>query len=174
MKLFVGLGNPGKDYENTRHNAGFKFIDFLAHRYNVTFSSKFSSLFAEAQGKEGEKLMFLKPQTFMNDSGRGVVEIMKFYKISPDNVHVAFDDLDIKLGEFKVQKGHYPKVHNGVNDIINKTATDQFIYIRIGIDGRSPIEREFVQGKSYVLQKFDYNLTPVFGSIMQRLGLLSQ
>jgi peptidyl-tRNA hydrolase, PTH1 family len=173
MKLIVGLGNPGKEYELTRHNAGFQFVEFLVKKYSLNVTNKFSSLFAEMQFA-GEKIIILKPQTFMNESGRAVVEAMKFYKITFDDVYIAFDDLDIKLGEFKVQKGHYPKVHNGINDIIGKTKTDQFTYIRIGVDDRSPIEKDFLSGKDYVLKKFTYNLSPIFENIILKLDFLKE
>lgn len=170
MKLFVGLGNPGKEYENTRHNIGFKFIDFLAEKHSSTFSNKFQSLYAEFQ-QNGEKIILLKPQTFMNDSGSAVQKIMKFYKLTPEDIFIAFDDLDIKQGEFKIQKAKYPKVHNGVNDIINKSSSDEFHFIRIGIDGRSELEREFVSGKDYVLRKDSMEFSKeVFETVIADLG----
>lgn len=164
MKLFVGLGNPGKEYENTRHNIGFKFIDFIAEKQSLNFTNKFQSHYAEFN-KDGEKTILLKPQTFMNNSGSAVVEVMKFYKIVAENIYIIFDDLDIKEGEFKIQKAKYPKVHNGINDIIQKTGTDKFNFIRIGIDGRSEIERKFISGKDYVLQKTGLDLGEAFREI---------
>jgi PTH1 family peptidyl-tRNA hydrolase len=168
MKLFVGLGNPGKEYEQTRHNAGATFIDFLAKQNNVSFISKFRSLYAEFQ-HNGEKVILLKPQTFMNASGSAVLECAKFYKIGVEDIIIAFDDLDIKQGDFKIQKGKYPKVHNGVNDILQKLSTDQFWFVRIGIDNRTEIERQFIAGRDYVLQKTDGKYDEIFASITAEL-----
>ncbi len=170
MKLFVGLGNPGKEYEKTRHNAGFMLIDYIANLKGVSFTSKFSSLFAEFSDPEGEKVILLKPQTYMNESGKAVQEAMKFYKIGHENVYIAFDDLDIQFGEFKIQKAKYPKIHNGVNDIIKKTGTDQFTFVRIGTDDRSPIERQFIQGRDYVLQKTSVNFSEILKRIATELA----
>ena len=173
MKLFVGLGNPGKEYENTRHNIGFKFIDFLANKNTLTFSNKFQSLYSEFQSN-GEKVILLKPQTFMNNSGSAVQEVMKFYKLNSEDVYIIFDDLDIKEGEFKVQKAKYPKVHNGVNDIIQKTGTDKFNFVRIGIDGRNEIERDFVSGRDYVLRRESLNqYENIFKEIYTKVEILS-
>lgn len=169
MKLLIGLGNPDKEFENTRHNAGFKFIDFIAEKLSLrSFSKQFSSLFAEIQ-VSGEKTVLLKPQTGMNLSGKAVQEVVHFYKLQPEQVFIAFDDLDIKEGEWKISKGHYPKVHNGVNDIINRTGYDDFNYIRIGIDGRTVIQREFMSGKDYVLQKSSFNYKEQFEEIWNEL-----
>lgn len=169
MKLIVGLGNPGKEYENTRHNAGFRFIDYVARKLDLNFTNKFSSLFAETHGADGEKIILIKPQTYMNASGRAVVETIQFYKLKPEDVYIAFDDLDIKLGEFKLQKGKYPKIHNGVNDILNKTKTEQFNFIRIGVENRSPIEKDFLSGSDYVLKKFDYDLSHIFENVLLKI-----
>lgn len=168
MKLFVGLGNPGKEYENTRHNIGAKFIDFLGEKLDLKFTEKFRSLFSDAQ-VEGEKIIFLKPQTFMNNSGSAVQEAAKFFKIGPENIFVAFDDLDIVEGDSKIQLGKYPKVHNGVNDVIEKLGTDKINFIRIGIDGRNEIEKKFLAGRDYVLQKTDHDFSRVFEEVREKL-----
>jgi len=172
MKLIIGLGNPGKDYEKTRHNAGFMFVDFLASKLAAGgFVNKFSSLYSETTlGRE--KVVLLKPQTFMNDSGKAVAEIAKFYKIAPENIWVAFDDLDLKQGEFKIQKAKYPKVHNGINDIIEKLGSDQFNFIRIGIESREGDLRKLISGHDYVLQKTDFDFMPTFEAIQKQLGIM--
>jgi peptidyl-tRNA hydrolase, PTH1 family len=170
MKLIVGLGNPGKEYENTRHNAGASFVDFLVKKMNLNFVEKFRSLYVDTQ-INGEKIIFIKPQTFMNDSGSAVVETAKFFKILPENIFIAFDDLDIIEGEWKLQLGKYPKIHNGVNDIIQKLGTDKVNFIRIGIDGRSPVERDFIQGRDYVLAKSKFDYVKIFDEISKTLNL---
>lgn len=170
MKAIIGLGNPGKEYENTRHNAGFKFVEFIVQKNSLTSVNKFSSLFYELLDKHGEKLILIKPQTFMNDSGKAVQELITFYKLEPENIYIAFDDLDIALGQFKIQKGRYPKVHNGVNDIINRTGRSDFNFIRIGIDDRNHDERNFLAGRDYVLKKFEYDFTATFKEICLKLN----
>jgi peptidyl-tRNA hydrolase, PTH1 family len=169
MKLIVGLGNPGKEYEKTRHNAGANFVAFIAKKREIIFSSKFQSLYAEFNDDTGEKIILLQPQTFMNNSGSAVLEAVKFYKLTPENVFIAFDDLDILEGDFKIQIGKHPKIHNGINDITTKTKTDQYYFIRIGVDSRSIIERKFLKGSNYVLKKTDYNFIPVYEKIVLEL-----
>lgn len=170
MKLFVGLGNPGKEYENTRHNIGASLIDFLVNKLGLSYQEKFRSLYTDTQIK-GEKAIFLKPQTFMNTSGSAVIEAAKFYKIEPENIFIAFDDLDIVQGEYKIQLSKYPKVHNGVNDIIQKLGTDKINFIRIGVDGRSKIERDFISGADYVLSKSNFDFKNIFDEISKNLNL---
>jgi PTH1 family peptidyl-tRNA hydrolase len=170
MKLFVGLGNPAKDYENTRHNVGASFVDFLVRKLGLSYQTKFRSLYADAQ-VDGEKVIFIKPQTFMNLSGDAVSEVVKFYKIEFSDIFIAFDDLDIKEGEYKIQLGKYPKVHNGVNDIIAKLGTSEINFIRIGIDGRNEEERKFMAGSDYVLSRLDFDFKGVFGEIEKKLGI---
>lgn len=168
MKLIVGLGNPGKEYEATRHNIGASFVDFKAKQYSLSFTSKFQSLFAEFN-HNGEKIMLLKPQTYMNLSGSAVLEATKFYKLTPNDIIIVFDDLDIKEGEYKIQRKKYPKFHNGVNDIIKRIASDEFWYVRIGIDARNPHERSFIPGRDYVLQKTNNDFTELFSKVDNEL-----
>src|SRR6185369_4075580 len=116
MRLFVGLGNPGKKYEKTRHNVGWLVLDSLQIP-NTKFEVQ--KQFNAEVLKIGETIL-AKPQTFMNDSGVAVSAIVNFYKIEPDNIYVIHDDLDIKLGEYKIQKGKGPKQHNGILSIEEK------------------------------------------------------
>lgn len=174
MKLIVGLGNPGKEYEKSRHNLGFQFIDYLANKYDSKFVNKFQSLYSEVKLKNVGKVILLKPQTFMNASGNAVQQATKFYKIPAENIFIVFDDLDIKAGEFKIQKGKYPKIHNGVNDIINKLGTDQVWFVRIGSDERSDVERKFIAGKDYVLQKTGCEFREVFEKVEEKLAPITE
>lgn len=147
--LFVGLGNPGEKYSDTRHNAGFLFVDYLATLLNAKFLDKKRW---QAQIAEPDRTISLvKPQTFMNASGQAVRSIVAFYKINPESMFVAFDDLDLEQGTGKVQFGRGPKSHNGLNSIYQELGTDQFWHIRIGIDGRSGDKT--VPPDAYVLQK---------------------
>ncbi len=170
MKLIVGLGNPGKEYENTRHNAGFMFIDYLAKVQNITFVKKFRGEYTEFIVKS-EKVALLKPQTFMNDSGRSAQEAAKFYKLQPEDIYIAFDDLDLAQSDFKIQKGKYPKVNNGVNDIIEILDTDKLNFIRIGIDAREPQLKKLIAGGDYVLQKTAFSFEASFKEIEAKLAL---
>jgi PTH1 family peptidyl-tRNA hydrolase len=164
MKLLVGLGNPGKEYEKTRHNLGAKFIEFISRKEGVSMSTKFQSKVGDFPLTD-EKIIILQPQTFMNNSGSAVQEVKKFYKLQNKDIYIVFDDLDIAQGSYKIQFGHYPKVHNGVNDILLKLKSDQINFIRIGADGRSQIERKFIQGSSYVLQNVDFDFNSTYEKI---------
>ncbi len=169
MKALVGLGNPGKEYDTTWHNAGFQFIDYCAEKFQIGFSNKFRSLFAETRLDSGQKLILLKPQNYMNNSGSAVLELKKFYKLDSNDICICFDDLDLPVDTFKIQHKKYPKVHNGVNDIIATTATDEYTFVRIGIENRSPVEREFLRGREYVLQKSRHDFTLLFRTILLEL-----
>ena len=142
MILIVGLGNPGKQYENTRHNLGFRVLDLFSdgEGWQNKYNSKFIKL---------EDIILAKPQTFMNKSGEVVNEILKFY---PDaQLVVIHDDLDFPLGSIRIQKNASAAGHNGVQNIIDELSTQDFIRIRLGID--SPARGQ-VPGEDFVLQKF--------------------
>ena len=132
MFLIVGLGNPGKEYENTRHNAGFMAVDELADEYGFgAFKSKFDGVIAE--GKiENEKVYLLKPHTYMNLSGNSVVKAAGFYKILPQNVIVLHDDMDLPIGKLKAKIGGGSGGHNGLKSI-DAAITPNYNRIRIGV-----------------------------------------
>jgi PTH1 family peptidyl-tRNA hydrolase len=134
IKLIVGLGNPGREYEATRHNAGFWWVDELARKHNVNFKneSKFHGLVARAT-LHGHEVHLLKPQTFMNVSGRAVVALALFYKILPDQILVVHDELDLPPGSAKLKMGGGHGGHNGLKDIIAQLGTKDFWRMRIGI-----------------------------------------
>lgn len=154
MRVIVGLGNPGITYENTRHNAGFMTLDKIASKNNISFDEKTkfkSHLFRKADD------FFMKPTTFMNKSGEAVQSLFSFYKFdcgteSAPQLFVLHDDLDISLGQWKVQFGTGPKVHNGVQSLYDALGTKNFVHVRIGIDARNG-DRS-IPGKDYVLQQF--------------------
>ncbi len=158
MKLIVGLGNPGKEYEKTRHNAGFLALDELIGqiqdlRFKIQDGFKYEDKFdAEMMGGEikGEKVIFVKPQTFMNNSGEAVKKIADFYKISPSDIIIIHDDLDIPFGEVKVKTGGSSAGHNGVQSVIDHLGTEAFRRVKIGI-GRPT---EGISADKYVLQPF--------------------
>lgn len=148
MKLVVGLGNPGSKYDNTRHNIGFMFLDHMAKTYNTSFSRKNNYEIAEIN-ISGEKVLLLKPQTFMNLSGEAVNAVCSFYKITADDIIVIYDDLDMMFGKLRVKDNSSSGGHNGIKNIISHLHTQQFMRIKVGINN------EFKKDvKSFVLSKF--------------------
>ncbi len=131
VQLIVGLGNPGKKYLKTRHNAGFWFLDKLLSdfRYDKKFNADISETLIG-----GHKVYLLKPLTFMNVSGDAVQKVLQFYKIAPENMLVAHDELDFPAGQCRLKKGGGHGGHNGLRDIIAKTGSRDFLRLRIGID----------------------------------------
>ncbi|GAB4125489.1 MAG: aminoacyl-tRNA hydrolase [Sideroxydans sp.] len=134
IKLIVGLGNPGKEYEATRHNAGFWWVDELARMQNANFRAegKFHGLVAKTN-LHGHEVHLLKPQTFMNASGRAVAALAQFYRIVPAQILVVHDELDLPPGSAKLKLGGGHGGHNGLKDIIAHLGTKDFWRLRIGI-----------------------------------------
>lgn len=152
MKLVVGLGNPGKEYENTRHNAGFMVVDKLVGDKSWA-KSKGAPLVYSWLLVEDEKIEVIKPTTFMNKSGEAVMgSLKKHAELTLSDVYVVHDDLDIKLGEWKINLGKGPRDHKGVKSIEEKLGTSDFWRVRVGVDNRDPENR--IPGDSYVLMKF--------------------
>lgn len=150
IKMIVGLGNPGSEYEQTRHNAGFWFIDELAWQYKATLKEekKFFGSVARISISDSD-LWLLKPSTFMNRSGQAVAALAQFYKIKPEEILVVHDELDIPCGRIKFKLGGGNGGHNGLKDIQARLGTPDFYRLRLGID--HPGERNLVVG--YVLNK---------------------
>ena len=172
MKLIVGLGNPDKKYQNTRHNLGSKIVEQFAKvvcKSSFINKSKFSAQVAEYQNN-----LFVVPLEYMNNSGVSVQKIANFYKISPLDIYIVHDDLDIEIGDYRVQFDRGPAGHNGIKSIIENLATQQFNRIRIGIG--KPQDSTSVE--DYVLQNFSKEeqdiittLTPeIFKEIKNILG----
>jgi len=134
MKLIVGLGNPGKQYEKTRHNAGFMAVDFLAEHSGLAFkkSDKHKCELAEGQMLD-EKVVLIKPQTFMNLSGQSVQSVISFYKIGLSDIIVIYDDVDIPSGNLKIRPSGSPGTHNGMRSVTQLLGSEEFIRIRLGI-----------------------------------------
>lgn len=148
VKLIAGLGNPGTRYQWTRHNAGFMVLDRLSEIAGIQISKKgFSGLCGEGWWK-GERLLLLKPLTFMNLSGRSVAEAIRFHKLSPQDVVVVHDDLDIPFGRVKLKRGGGHGGHNGLRSILAELGNGDFTRVRVGID--RPVRGDVV----------DYVLTP--------------
>ena len=134
-KLIVGLGNPGSEYDNTRHNAGWWLLDRLSQQLNVTLSpeSKFHGLTARARIHGGD-VWLLQPMQYMNRSGAAIATLAHFYKILPENIIVLHDELDLPIGSAKMKLGGSSGGHNGLKDTQAKLGTDKFWRLRIGID----------------------------------------
>lgn len=148
IRVIIGLGNPGKEYADTRHNVGFKTVDLLAKKLAVELNQKkFSSIFGQTEF-EGKKLILLKPQDYMNRSGQAVSAIKGFYKVEDSDLMVVTDDMAIEPGVIRVRAQGSAGGHNGLKDIIQQLGSDQFPRLRIGI-GKSdlPDSRDYVLGK---------------------------
>jgi peptidyl-tRNA hydrolase, PTH1 family len=161
MKLIVGLGNPGKRYENTRHNVGFMVVEAFATKIlnlQLTNSNKFSNSNFQFKKKFesdlliNDKFILAKPQTYMNLSGNTVSKIVNHYKIKHTDLWVIHDDLDLRLGEYKIQFAKGPKLHYGISSIEEKLGSNNFWRVRIGVDNREKDNR--IAGEDYVLQPF--------------------
>lgn len=149
--LIVGLGNPGKQYENTRHNVGFMVVDELARRHNGTFGKTERKAQLTDVTIQGKRVLLVKPQTFMNLSGEAVRALVDFYKIALTNILVISDDLDIPLGTLRIRRGSGHGGQNGVRSIIQHLGTQDFCRVRIGI-GRPPGKMD---PAAYVLRPFE-------------------
>ena len=150
IKLLVGLGNPGPEYEDTRHNAGFWWIDAVARELKVSLTPErsYHGLVARTQ-VDGRNLWLLEPQTFMNVSGKSVAALARFFKIAPQEILVAHDEMDIEPGEAKLKLGGSHAGHNGLRDIHAQLGTADYWRLRIGV-GHPGVKSEVV---SWVLKK---------------------
>ncbi|TAA69690.1 aminoacyl-tRNA hydrolase [Planococcus salinarum] len=150
MKLIIGLGNPGKTYEQTRHNIGFHVIDHLASKWNAPLAqAKFKGMHSVIHRPEG-KVMLLKPLTYMNLSGESVSAVMDYYDIGIDDILVIYDDLDLPTGQLRLRQKGSAGGHNGIKSLIQHLGTQNFNRIRIGIS-RPPAGMKV---PDYVLSKF--------------------
>src|SRR5574344_1270831 len=153
MKLIVGLGNPGKEYENTRHNVGFMVLDYFPG--NNSWQEKFDALYRE-ECINSQKIIFIKPLTYMNLSGDSVIKFVNFYKIAPADVLVIQDDMDLPIGKYRLKYKSSCGGHNGIRSIINVLGTESVPRLKIGIS-----RNNLSDTKDYVLSKFnkgDYEL----------------
>lgn len=149
MYLIVGLGNPGDQYKNTRHNVGFDIIDLIAEKYNISLSRvKFKGIYGEANIR-GEKVILLKPQTYMNLSGESVRGICDFFKIDSENIIVIYDDISLEIGKLRIRNKGSAGGHNGIKNIITQLSTDVFPRIKVGV---GQPKHDLV---NHVLGKFD-------------------
>lgn len=138
MFVIVGLGNPGKKYENTRHNAGFIAIDALASKYGISISEKKHKALCGTGIIEGNKVLLVKPETYMNLSGESVRSVMDFYKLDPEeDMLVIYDDISLAPGNIRIRKKGSAGGHNGIKSLIAHTGTQNFMRIKVGV-GEKP------------------------------------
>ena len=175
MKLVVGLGNPGKEYVNTRHNIGYSFVDYYLEKKfgNVNWTKKFDGKYTQVI-VDKEKVVFLKPETFMNLSGNSVKKIVDYFDISIDDVLIISDDLDLFVGNYKLRLEGSCGGHNGLRDIENKLGTNKYKRLKIGISNdKNSNTKDYVLGKfskadldtivnkfkeiNNIIEEFDYN-----------------
>lgn len=171
MKLIVGLGNPGKEYEHTRHNVGFDVIDLFCKKYNIEANrKKFKGMYADGI-IAGERILILKPMTYMNLSGESISEVLKFYKISNDNIIIVYDDISLEVGRLRIRDKGSAGGHNGIKSIIAHLGSDVFPRIKIGVG--QPSKDDLV---SHVLGKFSKDesekLNEVFKTSIEALEVI--
>ncbi|HKH32132.1 MAG TPA: aminoacyl-tRNA hydrolase [Gaiellaceae bacterium] len=150
--LVAGLGNPGREYERTRHNVGWLVADELARRHGGSFRSKFSGRLAETR-LDGLRLALLKPETYMNESGRSLAAAARFFKVEPPALLVVHDDVDLEAGRLQARLGGGLAGHNGLRSIAQALSTQQFLRLRIGVGRPGRGDRRPVA--DYVLSPFE-------------------
>lgn len=148
MKMIIGLGNPGKEYAQTKHNVGFMVVDAIADTLHVAVEKKQCQAFTQVTNWDGEKILLVKPQTFMNLSGQAVMELLNYYKDRIDDLLVIHDDLDLPPGQLRFKQGGGAGGHNGIKNIIAQLNSNDFDRLKIGI-GRGDYNT-----KDYVLTPF--------------------
>ncbi len=174
--LIVGLGNPGRQYENTRHNAGFLSIDTLAKSLHVTIDrARFHALTATASLDDGTKVMLMKPQTLMNASGIAVQEAMAFYKLEPSQLVVISDDINLAVAKMRIRMGGSDGGQKGLRDIITCLGTDAFARVRVGVGQKPHPEYDLAK---WVLSKFSAEdmklLSPAFEDAGKAAALIAK
>ena len=159
MKMIVGLGNPGKQYERTRHNSGFMAIDKVAEKLNLNIDKKeFAALTAK-----NNQVILVKPQTYMNNSGEAVSQIVKYYHIDINDLLIIYDDLDLKYGQLRLRLKGSSGGHNGIKSIINYIHSENFKRIRIGIE-KNPL----IETADYVLGKVEKDKQQLFDDSIEK------
>ncbi|MCR5366907.1 MULTISPECIES: aminoacyl-tRNA hydrolase [Eubacterium] len=157
MKVIAGLGNPTKKYEGTRHNMGFSAIYQIADRYNIKMNILNHKALIGTGIIAGEKVMLVMPQTFMNLSGESIGEILRYYKLTPEDLIVLYDDIDLDIGKLRIRAKGSAGGHNGIKNIIAHIGTTEFDRVRIGV-GHKPEGRDLAD---YVLSRFSSEELPV-------------
>lgn len=167
MFIFAGLGNPGRKYEWTRHNVGFLCIDYVSLLYNIPVRKlKFKALIGEGT-IEGEKVLLVKPQTYMNNSGESIKEIVDYYGLSTDRLVVIYNDIDLDLGTIRIRPRGSAGTHNGMRSILYHLESEDFPRIRIGI-GKPESGQDLV---SFVLGRLNDEEQEIMAETIKRAGM---
>jgi len=164
IKLFIGLGNPGNKYENTRHNFGFMALDAIAQAKNLEFKNRDNMADISFYDADNGKVALLKPVTFMNLSGEAVSSVAKYYKINTEEIFVFYDDFSIPLGEYRIRLSGSPGGHNGISSIITHMHANNFARMKLGI-GPLP---NFMDTADFVLSRFREEDKPAIEKIKQK------
>ena len=163
--LIVGLGNPGREYEKTRHNAGFRALDILADRLGAKIDKlKFQGLFTQVN-YEGRKLFLLKPQTYMNLSGRSVLQLSAYFNVPPARIIVMFDDISLEPGRLRIRNDGSAGGHNGIKSIISELGSQDFPRVKIGVGSKPTPEYDLAD---WVLSSFSAQEEKALGPALER------
>lgn len=163
--LIAGLGNPGIQYEKTRHNAGFMAADRIAQKHGVQFNKhKADAVYGDFKMGES-RVLLMKPQTYMNNSGRAVSELANFYKIPTDRIIIMFDDISLDIGKIRMRRKGSHGGHNGIKDIIELLGTDEIMRIKIGVGERQNRDYDL---KDWVLGKIPSEQLPEFDKALNK------
>lgn len=169
MKLIVGLGNPGSDYKNTRHNIGFELIDYICYKSNITIDKEqFNAKYAVTR-VDGERVLMIKPLSYMNLSGGVVKKYVDYFKLSPEDVLVIQDDIDMPIGRVKIVTNSSSGGHNGIKDIEKNLKSKKYVRLKIGIGKNSNIDT-----KDYVLSKFSSSERYMLNKIYSKLDNITE
>lgn len=175
IRLIVGLGNPGKKFEKTRHSVGYMLGDYLVEKMGGNCAEYRLEKKFEAEVLRMKDYLFVKPQTYMNSSGRSVRKILDFYKLDAEkDLILCHDDLDIELGKFKIQKGKGPRVHNGINSVIDNVGLGSFWRVRIGIVGEyyDMVKKQGGTMKNdYVLKDFGFKEKLILEEVFRLINI---
>lgn len=166
MKIVVGLGNPDKKYEGTRHNIGFVAIDYLARKYNISVDTKKHKGLIGKGMIDGQKVLLVKPQTYMNLSGECLRSIMDFYKLYPEDFIIIYDDINLDVGRIRIRKKGSAGGHNGIKSIISHLGGQDFPRLRIGV-GEKPKGMDLA---NYVLGKFSKGENEIYDKLMPNVA----
>jgi peptidyl-tRNA hydrolase, PTH1 family len=175
MKIICGLGNPGPEYAETRHNAGFLFVDDWARKHDFPeWKEKKGALVTEL-GTGEDKMVLLKPQTFMNKSGEPLAQIVNFYKVPLEDVWLVYDDVDLALGSVRMRDSGGAGTHNGMKSVIQQLGSQDFPRLRLGVESRGTSAPEQMDLSDFVLSRFSDEEWDLFlGELAEAVSLLEK
>ena len=170
MKVIVGLGNPGKKYENTRHNVGFAAIDYIAEKEGININTGKHKALVGTGYIDGVKVLLVKPQTFMNLSGESIRDAADFYKVDPEHIIIIYDDISLEVGQLRIRTKGSAGGHNGIKSIIAHLGTQEFPRVKIGV-GAKPDRMDLAD---YVLSRFSQTDRAVMEDAFQEAANAAQ